>query len=46
MQLTVKTTVGIALSFIGLLSLIIVLSVSFAIVSDDEICELFYPGKL
>jgi hypothetical protein len=41
--LTVKHTILAISLAVGLLSLIIVLATSFARVSDDEICQLFYP---
>eukprot|EP00730_Choanoeca_flexa_P001058 TRINITY_DN10464_c0_g1_i1.p2 TRINITY_DN10464_c0_g1~~TRINITY_DN10464_c0_g1_i1.p2 ORF type:complete len:462 (+),score=109.49 TRINITY_DN10464_c0_g1_i1:137-1522(+) len=41
--LSVRGTIVAFSVFVGLLSLIVVLSISFARVTDDEICQLFYP---
>ena len=48
MAMSVRSTILAVCISVGLLSLIIVLATSFARVSDDEICQLFYPdgGRL
>ena len=43
-QCDVKKTIAAIVLVAGTLAFIIVLATSFARVTDDEICQLFYPG--